>query len=270
MSNSFDINKFFKTPKGYVLAILLGLTIFSQIFSPDSKGVITTILSIVTCVIIDVIVSLIQRRKRIFPDGAIITGLIVGIILSSTTAWYVTVLTAGIADLSKHLLKNKRKPLFNPAAFGLTISAYLLHSGQSWWGALTMLPTFLLVLMIIAGFYMTDRINKFPTVLSFVGFTTLLFFILSFLTNNSLVADSFRNPIINSTLFLAFFMLTDPPTSPAKAKEQILFGLITALLGVVFYLTIGGLCYQLIALLIANLWSYYVSKQKNNQKGQVA
>lgn len=33
-------------------------------------------------------------------------------------------------------------------------------------------------------------------------------------------SDALRSPFINATLFLALFMLTDPPTTPAKVKGQ--------------------------------------------------
>jgi len=41
---------------------------------------------------------------------------------------------------SKHLFA-ARKPVFNPAAFGLFVSILLFHSSQSWRGGLPLLPS---------------------------------------------------------------------------------------------------------------------------------
>ncbi|WP_256217311.1 RnfABCDGE type electron transport complex subunit D [Paenibacillus sp. OV219] len=65
--------------------------------------------------------------------------------------------------------------------------------------------------------------------------------------------DALRSPFINAALFFGFFMLTDPPTSPAKTMDQILFGVIAAVTGAVIYGIYGGLLYLLIGLLAGNI-----------------
>jgi len=178
--------------------------------------------------------------------------MIVGLVLSPIFPWYLTALTAAIADLSKHMFSMKRKPIFNPAALGLLVSIPLFSSQQSWWGGLSTLPQGALIFLIIGGLIITNRIHKFPQVVSFLFVYFLMLLGLSFF-NGGLVADLYRMPYINSALFLAFFMLTDPPTSPAKSNEQIIFGTLTAIISVLAYLKFGGLSFLLIGLLAANL-----------------
>ena len=47
-------------------------------------------------------------------------------------------------------------------------------------------------------------------------------------------------------------MLTDPPTSPAKVKDQIFFGILTAAVGSIVNGYFGGLMYIFIGLLVGN------------------
>ncbi|MNY75989.1 hypothetical protein D3C86_2154330 [compost metagenome] len=49
-------------------------------------------------------------------------------------------------------------------------------------------------------------------------------------------------------------MLTDPPTTPAKYKDQYIFGFICSVIGIVVYGIFGGLMYLFIGLLFGNLY----------------
>src|SRR5207253_11449984 len=81
--------------------------------------------------------------------------------------------------------------------------------------------------------------------------------------------DALRPPFINATLFFRFLMLTDPPTSPGKDKDQIVFGVVTGVSGTVIYGLFGGLMYLFIGVLIGNFYSFLkkrsVSKVSMNQ-----
>ena len=155
--------------------------------------------------------------------------------------------TAVIAILSKHLLVYKKKPIFNPAAFGLLLSVLFFHTGQSWWGAFGDLPVWTILFLLVGGYAVTNRVNKFPQVFSFLGTSFLLLLLMGHFNIGGAV-DALRPPFINATLFFGFFMLTDPPTSPGKDKDQIMFGILTALSGTVIYGLFGGLTYLFIGL----------------------
>ena len=62
----------------------------------------------------------------------------------------------------------------------------------------------------------------------------------------------FITPYLNAVLFLAFFMLTDPPTSPAKNRDQIIFGILCAVVSCVDFYLFNSLSYLLTGLLCAN------------------
>ncbi|GAA3314121.1 hypothetical protein GCM10020331_005890 [Ectobacillus funiculus] len=65
---------------------------------------------------------------------------------------------------------------------------------------------------------------------------------------------------------LDFFMLTDPPTSPAKDKEQVIFGFLTAVTGTIIYAAVGGLIYLFIGLCFGNLFFTYLKKRSTSKR----
>ncbi len=246
--------KFILSPKKYVLMVLLLLMGISLMKSGTMGEVINTGASMLTALILDAMIGIYQNRKKLFSDGGIVTGLIVALVLSSFVSWYISALTTAIAILSKHLFKIKRKPVFNPAAFGLLVSIYLFSSGQSWWGGLSTLPGWFVIFLLIGGFLVTKKVNKFLQVFAYLGTTFIL--VLTFgIQHNEVVGDILRMPYINATLFMAFFMLTDPPTSPSKYVSQVFFGMMTAIISVLIYLKFGGIQFLLIGLLVANGWN---------------
>jgi Na+-translocating ferredoxin:NAD+ oxidoreductase RnfD subunit len=217
-------------------------------------GIKNSIIAICVAFVVDFIYCRMKNRKS-SKDSTVITGLFISLILSFTTPWQIVAGTTAIAILSKHLLVYKKKPIFNPAAVGLLLSIFIFQTGQSWWGAFGDLPAWTIIFLVIGGYLITDRVNKFPQVLSFLG-TFFVLLLLMGLLNIGNAAEAFRPPFINATLFFSFFMLTDPPTSPAKYKNQVLFGILSAVSGVLVYGIFGGLTYLFIGLFIGNIYSY--------------
>lgn len=249
------LRKFIRTPKGTVLFLLLGLMLVASFHASDRAGIVNVIAAAGTGAAIDALYGMARKNKRVFPDGGIVTGVIIGLVLSSTVSWPVAGLTAAIAVASKHLIKYKRKPIFNPAAFALLFTLLVFHTGQSWWGDLADIPVWVLPLLLAGGYVITAKVNKFPQVLTYLGTYFLLLTLAAALHYGNAAytpGDAMRIPIVNAALFLAFFMLTDPPTSPAKYGEQVTFSVLAAVVSIGVYLLFGGLSYLLVGLLVAN------------------
>src|SRR5438067_12671863 len=62
----------------------------------------------------------------------------------------------------------------------------------------------------------------------------------------------FRGPFLQAALFLAFFMLTDPPTSPNRYFDQFWFGLLAAATAGLAQLFGAGQIYLPIGVLVPN------------------
>ncbi|WP_462410451.1 RnfABCDGE type electron transport complex subunit D [Neobacillus sp. Marseille-QA0830] len=247
--------KWIKTPKGYVTIIIAAFFIIASIGSATLMGIMNGLLAIVAAYAADYIYCRLNNRKS-SKDSTVITGLIISLVLSFTTPWYMVAGTSVMAILSKHLLVYKKKPIFNPAAFGLLLSIFLFHTGQSWWGAFGDLPWWMIGILLIGGYLVTERVNKFPQVFAFLGTFFLLLLLMGALEIGG-AADAFRPPFINAALFFSFFMLTDPPTSPAKYQNQVVFGILSAVTGIIVYAIFGGLTYLFIGLMIGNIYSYW-------------
>jgi len=256
-------------PKIYLLIILLIITAIAGTSSADLTGIMNTGIAMITALILDGIIFMMQKRQRLFSDGGVITGLIVALVLGASTPWYIIIVTTAIAIGSKHLLILNKKPILNPAALGLLVAIFLFSSEQSWWGAFTELPTWSIAVLLLAGLLITERVNKFPQVFAFLGGYFVLLLIMGYYGMGQ-AGDALRTPFINSALFSAFFMVTDPPTSPGKYKDQIWFGIITAIASISIYLIFGGLTYLLIGLLVANVWNALRIYMRSNSKTDVS
>lgn len=257
-----------KSPKGYVILALVAYLLLASIGSQTINGISNAIIAVVVSVTLDILCSLMVKRKKIMPLGAIITGLIISLILSITTSWSIIAATSAISILSKYLLVYRKKPVFNPAAFGLLLSILLFGTGQSWWGAFGDLPAWTNIFLLIGGYAVMNRVNKAPQVLSFLG-TFFVILCLMGLFNVGNAAEALRTPFINAALFFGFFMLTDPPTSPAKVKGQLIFGILAAVAGAVVYGFFGGLMYLFIGLLLGNLY-HFLKARSVSQASKVA
>lgn len=204
--------------------------------------------------LVDVPVLRVREDEWLFPDGALITGLIIAMILSPHERWYVGAVTSFIAIASKYVLRARSANVFNPAALGLVVTYYMFDSGQSWWGALPELPPVALAALMLTGVFITVRVNKATAVISFLGSYFLLATIAAFVGDPAHVAELYRAPDLHAALFLAFFMVTDPPTSPPKRADQVVFGAIAGVASYGVFAFIGAVHFLLAGVLVANGW----------------
>ena len=245
------VARFLKTPKAQLLVIFV---ILAAIAAPAAGGVsleANLLAAIVPACLIDgVWLSLSARRFR-FPTSALLSAIIVFFILSSRESWLVVAWTSSFAIISKHVLRTEREHIFNPAALALLWAPIAFGSGESWWGALGDLPMYLLPVLLVTGLYLTDRLNKFPLVLTFLA-VYFGFFTVASVGNPQGVAEMFREPFLQAAVFLAFFMLTDPPTSPNRYLDQVWFGLLAAVCAGVAQLLGAGQVYLLVGVVVPN------------------
>lgn len=249
------LQKWMKSPKGYVAMAMTAYLVIASMAVFDIKGIIHGLVAVGVAMIVDVLFGLVNRKKRMLPDGAIITGLIVALILSTSASWVVVAATVILAIVSKYVLVSRKKPIFNPAAMGLLLSVLIFGTGESWWGAFGDLPVWMLAFLFIGGYAITGRVNKFPQIFSFLG-TYFVLLSLMGLFHTGDAGNALRAPFINAVLFCGFFMVTDLPTSPAKTKDQLVFGVLASVVGALVYGLFGGLMYLFIGLLCANLYHF--------------
>jgi Na+-translocating ferredoxin:NAD+ oxidoreductase RnfD subunit len=142
----------------------------------------------------------------------------------------------------------------------------LLPVGQSWWGALPdVSPEWLRATLLAGGIYITNRVNKIPLVLSFLGTYFCLFTAAAYLGDPGAVAEIFRSPDLDAVLFFALVILTDPPTSPARYRGQWIFGIMTAVIGFAVFQEFGVAYFLLAGVLAGNLWEAWCRVHRHSQ-----
>jgi Na+-translocating ferredoxin:NAD+ oxidoreductase RnfD subunit len=245
--------RYFLTPKGLLLLVLLALVGIAYP-SDGMKALARVDVAVSTAVIVDLL-FMYAAGKWELPDSAILTGLIAGMVLGPAVPIGVPILASALAITSKRLIRGKRGHFLNPAAVGLLLVGLLFSTEQSWWGGLGDAPAVLIVAVAGLGLLVVNRVNKLPTVLTFLGAYMLLLTLGSLFGNPQSFADAFREPETGAALYFACFMLTDPPTSPTRPRDQMVFAAIAACVSVASLATnLGGVYYLLFGLLAGNVY----------------
>jgi len=247
------LGRFLRTPKGLALIVLAILLVVAGATHATLVGP-GVVAAVVTAMAVDAPILKILKKRWAFPSGALLTGLIVAMVLSPYQKWYIAAATAAIAIISKYIARVHSANIFNPAALALVASFYIFHSGRSWWGALPELPAMAIVVLFATGLFISYRVNKFPAVLAFLGVYYLLATLGAFVADPKTVAELYRAPDLHAALYFAFFMVTDPPTSPPNARDQIVFGVITAAAAFAIFDVVHSAYFLLAGLLVANAW----------------
>ncbi len=246
--------KFFRTPKGLlviVFAALMAIAVPVAGASAVAPGIAGATLA---AVIVDVAIVWAMRGTWSFPSGALLTGLIIAMVLSPIEPFYVPIFTSILAIVSKHLFRTRLANVFNPAAVGIVVASIIFAGGQSWWGALPTLGIVAVLVLVAAGLFIGDRINKLPLILMFLGCYFGMFTIASLFGDPGRVAEIFRTPDVQAVLFFAFFMVDDPPTCPIKYRDQVLFAVIVATACYAVFMFLGVVYYLPAGLLVGNAW----------------
>lgn len=244
--------RFLRSPKGYLLVALVALAALAEPFAGMAGALTVLAAAVVGSVAMELALVQIGAGTWRIPSSALLTGLIVGMVLGPFEPWYVALVAGVLAIDAKHLLRLGRSHVFNPAAFGLIAASWLFASGQSWWGALADLPAVAAVALLIAGYLVAERANKVPAALAFLAAYAALFTATTFFTDAADIGELFRPPYLQAALYFAVFMVTDPPTSPVRFREQAWFGALTAVACFAVYLQTRAVYYLPAGLLIAN------------------
>ena len=245
------LRRWWRTPKGALTCVFAVLLCVAGTATGWSLALPHVLAAVVTACAVEVLANTILGRKPSWPSSALLSGMIVAFILAPETPLIVTAWVAALATVSKYFLRTTRGHVFNPAALALLVSIPLFATGQSWWGAGGDLGWPFVLLVLAGGALIVDRINKFPLVLTFAGVYFALCTLIG-LAAPAAVAELFRAPFVQATLFLGVFMLTDPPTSPARYIDQIWIGALVALTACVAQLAGAGQAYLLVGVLVGN------------------
>lgn len=156
-------------------------------------------------------------------ESAVITALILFFLVvpgESILSNWPLVAAVAIAIMSKFTIVSRKQHMLNPAAVGaaaLSVPGFFVFS---WWIGN---PTMFIPLLIV-GTLVVMKVRKWTPVLWFVG-AGLVVFLFQSLRNGELLLVATQTYFLSGpTLFLAFFMLTEPFTMPPTKKSQAAYG----------------------------------------------
>ncbi len=195
-------------------------------------------------------------------QSSIITALILFFLISPATTLQEYGVLAAVGALSvvvKYLFTYRKQHLFNAAAltaFLLVLSGYGV---ATWWVATPLLATPL----IIAGVAVVTKVRAWPMVLSFLGVGLLTFLFEEWRFGNEVTETWLLYFVAFPTLFLGFFMLTEPFALPPTRSLRMGYGaLVGFLASTAIFVPFFTMTPEL-ALLVGNLVAYpYTLKRK--------
>lgn len=166
--------------------------------------------------------------RKFDPRSPLISALSLTILLRTGSVW-LSIGAAVLAVASKYLIRFNGKHIFNPANFGLVIMAILftdawISPGQ--WGAA---PIFAILLAGLGG-AVTGKAKRWDVSLAFLGFYG------AFVLGRAVwLGDPLAIPLhqmqSGALLIFAFFMISDPKTTPNARSGRIVYAALVASIG---------------------------------------
>lgn len=243
-----------------IKSIKLQLSIFLILFAlylsfigKDALFLLSLGASLIAAMAADSIIAYLKSKKITVTESSIVSGLIIGYVLSSSQAWWIITLASIFAIGSKYLIRFRSRHLFNPAGFGAIIAAFLLGASTEWKAA------YLWYIIIPFGVYFAFKIRKQEILAGYFISSFILF------GAQALIQDvEIFNILGYLNYFFIFIMLIEPMTTPVTYYGKIIFGLGAGALIFVLYL-IGVKEAELVALLCLNLFTPLLNRSPSRQ-----
>jgi len=244
----------------FLLAVAFYLSVFSVLPIKPFDLLFSIAFLILVCLLAnDVFAAVFKAPSNI--ESVYITALILALIITpiqSLSSLLFLIWAGVLAMASKYILAINKKHIFNPAAISVAITAFAINQPATWWvGNIYILPFVLAV-----GLLIVRKTRRADLVLGF--FATAVISILgnSFIHNLNMLTTLKTLVFYAPTLFFAFFMLTEPITTPPTTILRVIYGgLVGALFGPFVHL---GSVYSTpeLALSVGNIISYVVSPKE--------
>ena len=235
-----------KSIKVQLSIFLILFALYISFIVKDILSLLSLGISLISAIAADSFFTYLKTRKFIITESSIVSGLIIGYVLSSGQVWWMIALASVFAIGSKYLIRFKARHIFNPAGFGVLIAVFILGASTEWKGA------YLWYIIIPFGVYFVSRIRKFEIVAGYFIASFILFGVQALIQDTQVL-----NILGYLNYFFIFIMLIEPITTPVAYYGKIIFGAGAGALIFILYL-VGVKEAELVALLCLNL-SYGIS-----------
>lgn len=203
----------------------------------------------------DLLITYFRKKVWYFPASSLVSGFLIGLIFSPQQSVFVFILAAFLASFSKQFIRTgEHRHIFNPAAFGILSTGFILHAPISWWAVSW---SSWIIIVILGVSYTLFRLKRLILPVTFLFAYGLYFFIA---VGQNAVLPMLWDP----TVFLfAAVMLPEPITSPANGYWKYLFGPLTAIMAIMISRINIFPDVLLSSLLLGNIVYYLTKLQKH-------
>ena len=250
----------FRDPRWLFAGLLTSYAVIGSMLLGINRDLWQILLTVSVSMTLDLSLAWLLRGERIFPLSAYITGLGLSLLINYPHDYYLLGLPVFFAIASKYVFTFQGRHVFNPALFGV-LSALWLGGGQfatsppyqwgahPWWAAA--------FLGVAAVFCFVGKIQRTPLIVTFLLSFTLLTLVRAWFMRWHLPPETLiTGTLISPAFFLfAFYMVTDPKTSPASPRAQVLWAASIAVLDFLLHLN-SSLATIFIALFTVTLVSW--------------
>ena len=246
-----------RDPRLHVAAVIITIHVLGQIGLGFRVTVPQILAAILTCFVIEVALTFRQSRAFVWPASAMLTGSGVALILRvvgtpadepwSTYAWQWFAIIAGLALLTKYVIRYRGNHVFNPSNIGLVVAFIVLGPSRVepldfWWAPLNVWMITAYAVIIVGGILVTRRLSLLGLAGTF-WLTLALGLGLLAASGHCMTANwafapvcgfDFWRVVVTSpeVLIFLFFMITDPKTVPAGRVGRVVFGALVAVASV--------------------------------------
>ncbi|MGD2102975.1 MAG: hypothetical protein PVG83_12150 [Acidimicrobiia bacterium] len=244
-----------RDPRLHTAAVIISLHIIGITALGFTVSVPQIVSAMVTAGLIDVVLTLRRAGQLVWPASGLLTGSGVGLILRLTgmgprdywswDGWYWFALVAGVAVLTKYVIRFRGQHVFNPSNLALVVAFVVLGSEiveplDSWWAPLGFWMVVAYGLIVGGGALITRRLRLIEMALAFWAVLTLGLAVLA-VSGHCMTTSWSPTPVCDArfwtvlvtspeVLIFLFFMITDPKTVPLGRWARVAFAASLAVL----------------------------------------
>lgn len=214
-------------PRVYQIATLSGLLGYGMLVLDFEIGKAQAIVTLAAALLTQLVATRLTGTARFEPKSALISGLSLCLLLRTNSLWLAAV-AAIVTVASKFAIRWRGKHLFNPTNFGLV--AMMLATGRVWvspgqWGNVAL---FAFLMACLGGLVVHRAARSDVTVAFLVSYLGVVFGYAAWLGQPLTIP--LHRVASGALLLFAFFMISDPRTTPDSRAGRILFALLVAAL----------------------------------------
>ncbi len=192
---------------------------------------------------LDILFSGLLKGNRTFPLSSAISCLSLAILLNFSLGYHFLWLPVFITVASKYLLTFNGKHIFNPSMFGI-VACLLIGNGwislspaYQWTGTAATAWAMSVFIVTAAVLLFALRIQRHWLIVSFLGFYLLQIALRGYLMRYHIpVSTLIVGTLTSAPFFLfVFFMITDPATSPAAPRKQVVIAFFLVVLDLFYH-----------------------------------